>query len=226
MRVLVIVAKYFGVPVRGIRLFVFGGVAELGGEPRKPIHEILIALGGPIVTTLLIVLYILGFSLILTWSPVNSTLTDGRLVLQGGTLLAAGGAAILLYLAMINTFVLLFNMIPAFPLDGGRVLRGTTHEALGKRLGFNSDEDVAKSIVRRNAIGQLEKLLEPTDLGASELLHGREGVGPTNRGTHGDEEDIAEFVQLRALHAWILDFGKVAEERRGRDGDGHASSPP
>src|ERR1019366_1317902 len=134
MRVLVIVAKYFGVPVRGIRLFVFGGVAELGGEPRKPIHEILIALGGPVVTVLLIVLYILGFSLILTWSPVNSTLTDGRLALQGGTLLAGGGAAILFYLAMINTFVLLFNMIPAFPLDGGRVLRGIVWSVSGSFL--------------------------------------------------------------------------------------------
>lgn len=129
-----IVAKFFDVPVRGIRLFVFGGVAELGGEPKKPSHEILIALGGPVVTILLIVLYNLVFSLVLTWSPVAWNLTDGVLTLQGGTLLAAGGAAILFYLAMINTFVLLFNMIPAFPLDGGRVLRGIVWSVSGSFL--------------------------------------------------------------------------------------------
>src|SRR5206468_541646 len=56
------VARRFGVPVRGIRLFVFGGVAELGGEPKKPGHEILIALGGPAVTVVLIALYSVGLS--------------------------------------------------------------------------------------------------------------------------------------------------------------------
>ena len=49
-----VVARRFGVPVRGIRLFVFGGVAELGSEPKKPGHEILIALAGPAVTVVLI----------------------------------------------------------------------------------------------------------------------------------------------------------------------------
>jgi Zn-dependent protease/CBS domain-containing protein len=129
-----IVAKFFDVPVRGIRLFIFGGVAELASEPRRPMHEVLIALGGPIVTVLLIVLYNLGLSFILTWSPVAWNLSEGVLTLQGGTLLAAGGAAILFYLGMINTIVLLFNMVPAFPLDGGRVLRGIVWSVSGSFL--------------------------------------------------------------------------------------------
>ena len=61
-----VVARRFGVPVRGIRLFVFGGVAELGSEPKKPGHEILIALAGPAVTVVLIVLYGVGLE---RWRP-------------------------------------------------------------------------------------------------------------------------------------------------------------
>lgn len=117
------VARHYRIPVRGIRLFVFGGIAELGGEPRKPRHEILIALGGPAVTLLLILFYNLCLSLLLAGSSVQWEITNSILKLQGGSLVAAGGAAVLFYLGMINTMVLVFNLIPAFPLDGGRVLR-------------------------------------------------------------------------------------------------------
>ena len=130
----VFVARRFGIPVRGIRLFVFGGVAELAGEPKKPGHEILLALGGPVVTVLLIVLFNLGFSLIVAGSGVGWNAADGVLHLQGGSLLAAGSAGLLYYLGMINTAVLLFNLIPAFPLDGGRVLRGIVWAMTGNYL--------------------------------------------------------------------------------------------
>lgn len=129
-----IVAKYFDIPIRGIRLFVFGGVAELGSEPKKPSHEILVALGGPAVTVVLIVVYFVSFSLIAAGGSVVWDITDGVPNLQGGSLLAAGGAAFLFYLGMINTVVLVFNMIPAFPLDGGRVLRGIVWSATGSYL--------------------------------------------------------------------------------------------
>jgi Zn-dependent protease/predicted transcriptional regulator len=128
------VARRFGVPVRGIRLFVFGGVAELGSEPKKPGHEILIALGGPAVTVALIALYSVGLGLITASGGVGWDMTDGVLRLQGGTLLAAGGAALLYYLGMINTAVLVFNLVPAFPLDGGRVLRGVVWSVTGSYL--------------------------------------------------------------------------------------------
>ena len=126
-----LVAKYFDIPIRGIRLFVFGGVAELGSEPKKPGHEILIALGGPAVTLVLIIVYNVVFSLILAMSSVAWDTTDGVLNLHGGSLLAAGGAGVLFYLGMINTVVLVFNMIPAFPLDGGRVFRGIVWSITG-----------------------------------------------------------------------------------------------
>ncbi len=129
-----VVARRFGVAVRGIRLFVFGGVAELGSEPKKPIHEILIALGGPAVTLLLIVLYQFGLSAIIMQSTVDWNLTDGILSLRGGSMLLAGSAGVLFYLSVINIMVLVFNMIPAFPLDGGRVLRGIIWQFSGNYL--------------------------------------------------------------------------------------------
>jgi len=128
------VARRFGIPVRGIRLFVFGGVAELGSEPKRPGHEILIAIGGPVVTMLLIVVFQGLLALVLAASDITWDLSGEFLQLRGGTLLSAGAAAVLFYLGLINTVVLLFNMIPAFPLDGGRVFRGIVWAISGNYL--------------------------------------------------------------------------------------------
>jgi Zn-dependent protease/CBS domain-containing protein len=129
-----VVARRYGIPVRGIRLFVFGGVAELGGEPKQPRQEILIALGGPVVTLLLIGVYELGLSLVVANSDAAWQLSGGLLTLHGGSRVAAGAAALCYYLGFINTVLLVFNLIPAFPLDGGRVLRGIVWSATGDYL--------------------------------------------------------------------------------------------
>src|SRR5438105_15552177 len=91
--------------IRGITLFMFGGVAELGEEPVSPGTEFLMAIGGPLVSVGLAVLCALtaDLSYHAGW-PHPFTV-------------------IFAYLATINLFVLGFNLIPAFPLDGGRVLR-------------------------------------------------------------------------------------------------------
>ncbi len=128
------VARRFGIPVRGIRLFVFGGVAELGSEPKKPGQEILLALGGPAVTLLLIVLFHAALGLLVAGGGVAWDVAGGVFTPQDGTPLAAGGAALLYYLGMINTGLLLFNLVPAFPLDGGRVLRGAVWSVTGDYL--------------------------------------------------------------------------------------------
>jgi Zn-dependent protease/predicted transcriptional regulator len=108
-------------------LFVSVLLHELG-------HEILIALGGPAVTLVLIVLYYVGLRLVVAAGALGWDATDGTLHLQGGSLLAAGAAGLLYYLGMINTMVLVFNLVPAFPLDGGRVLRGIVWSATGEYL--------------------------------------------------------------------------------------------
>lgn len=129
-----VVARRFGVTVRGIRLFIFGGVAELGGDPKKPSHELLIAVAGPAVTVVLIILFNLALNLVLATNDITWKAEGSSLSLQGGAWLAAGSAGLLFYLALINTMLLLFNLVPAFPLDGGRVLRAILWAATGSYL--------------------------------------------------------------------------------------------
>jgi Zn-dependent protease/predicted transcriptional regulator len=130
-----VVARRLGITVRGIRLFVFGGIAELGSEPRKPSHEILIALAGPAVTLGLVVLFELGLGLLLAGGVARWELSDGIFgKVEGETRLVTGAAGLLFYLGFINAVLLMFNLLPAFPLDGGRVLRGIVWTVTGKYL--------------------------------------------------------------------------------------------
>lgn len=108
-------ARRVGVRMRGITLFIFGGVAEMTDEPPRPAAEFWIAVAGPAVSLVLAV-------------AATATLVLGSLAgpeSLGGTAAVAAGAAlgVLQYLAVINGMLLLFNLVPAFPLDGGRVLR-------------------------------------------------------------------------------------------------------
>jgi Zn-dependent protease/CBS domain-containing protein len=100
-----LVARQFGLQMKGITLFIFGGVAEMASEPKSPKTEFLMAIAGPISSMFLGV----AFYFVHTagrnsgWpNPVNG-------VLQ--------------YLMVINFILAGFNLLPAFPLDGGRVLR-------------------------------------------------------------------------------------------------------
>jgi Zn-dependent protease/CBS domain-containing protein len=108
-----VVARRYGMPIRGITLFLFGGVAELGSEPPSASSEFLMAIGGPVVSALLagvlFALYLIG--------------------LQGNW--APAGLAMLHCLWLVNLVVLIFNLVPAFPLDGGRVLRSSLWAATG-----------------------------------------------------------------------------------------------
>ena len=104
------VALRYKVPVRSITLFVFGGVAQIGAEPPSAIAEFWIALAGPLASFALAIFFSLLQPLVSSFSPV---------------------LALVKYLAYINGTLGLFNLIPGFPLDGGRVFRafiwGTTH---------------------------------------------------------------------------------------------------
>jgi Zn-dependent protease len=99
-----VVALAWGIPVKSITLFIFGGVANIGREPDRPLAEFLIAIAGPISSLLLV----LGF---------------GILWLVGQWLDVTPLAGLGFYLATVNLWLVLFNMIPGFPLDGGRVFR-------------------------------------------------------------------------------------------------------
>ncbi len=99
-----LVARRYGIPMHGITLFIFGGVAEMTEEPRDARSELLMAIAGPI-TSVAIGLVLLALYQVAgeSWStPV-----------QG----------VLIYLGFLNLILAGFNLLPAFPLDGGRVLR-------------------------------------------------------------------------------------------------------
>jgi Zn-dependent protease len=89
-------------PVKGITLFIFGGIAQIGQEPRSPGAEFRIAIAGPLTSIGLAALF-------------------GGLWFASQDIVAL--AAPSLYLARLNLILAVFNMIPGFPLDGGRVLR-------------------------------------------------------------------------------------------------------
>lgn len=100
-----LVARRRGMQMRGITLFVFGGVAEMSGEPPDAASEFWVAVAGPIASVFLAGIFY-GLNLLgqaMAW-PV-----------------AIFG--VLAYLAWVNGILVAFNLIPAFPLDGGRVLR-------------------------------------------------------------------------------------------------------
>jgi Zn-dependent protease/predicted transcriptional regulator len=100
-----LVARRHGMPMKGITLFIFGGMAEMSDEPPSPRAEFLMAVAGPISSLLIAgVFYVIhsaGAALGMS-EPVNGVVR---------------------YLAFINLLLAAFNTLPAFPLDGGRVLR-------------------------------------------------------------------------------------------------------
>jgi len=100
-----IVARRYGLPMRGITLFIFGGVAEMKHEPPSAKAEFMMAVAGPVSSFLLG-----GFAYLLhkgigIYPPV------------------APIASVLKYLALLNVVLACFNLLPGFPLDGGRILR-------------------------------------------------------------------------------------------------------
>jgi Zn-dependent protease len=108
-----LVGRAMGVPVRRITLFIFGGAAELSEEPKRPGAELAMAIAGPA--------FSLVFSLVLAAGA-------GAIQTSGGPREAAVALG---YLATLNLVLAAFNMVPAFPLDGGRVLRAVLWMSLG-----------------------------------------------------------------------------------------------
>ena len=107
-----IVARHYGVPMKGITLFIFGGVAEMEEEPPNPKTEFLMAIAGPLASVAIGgVFYAIGVAARTSW-PIEFLAVVG-------------------YLSSTNWLLAGFNMIPAFPLDGGRVLRAALWQRSG-----------------------------------------------------------------------------------------------
>jgi len=114
----ILMGRRFGIVTRDVILSPIGGIARLEGMPERPRDEMLVALAGPAVT--LAITLILGAA---TWA------------LRGGfslTDLSPDSTALLPRLTAVNAWILIFNLLPIFPMDGGRVLRA----ALASRYGL------------------------------------------------------------------------------------------
>jgi Zn-dependent protease len=99
-----VMARNFGLPIGGITLFIFGGVAELKQEPKTPSSEFWVALVGPVASVI-----------------IAAVCYMSSVVFRSVELPVPSG--VLAFLALTNTVLALFNLAPAFPLDGGRILR-------------------------------------------------------------------------------------------------------
>jgi Zn-dependent protease/CBS domain-containing protein len=111
-----LVARARGIPVRNITLFLFGGVSNIERDPKTPKEEFLIAIVGPVTSVLLGVLLI-GLAIGLGGPSPTMTSPTGFLVRAGPAI------TVLIWLGSLNILLGIFNMVPGFPLDGGRVLR-------------------------------------------------------------------------------------------------------
>jgi Zn-dependent protease len=122
-------ARYYGIPTRDITLLPIGGVARLERMPDKPVQELVVALAGPAVNVALAGIFfalmvVQGFA-----APELSLSITGDLIDQ---------------LFLINVGLAAFNMLPAFPMDGGRVLRAL----LAMPLGRNRATQIAAAVGR------------------------------------------------------------------------------
>jgi Zn-dependent protease/predicted transcriptional regulator len=111
-----LIAKAQGAHIARITLFIFGGVSEMEEEPTTPGREFVMAVAGPGMSILLAAVFWIGWSVLVAFNGPRPV------------------AVVLQYLAVINFFVGVFNLLPGFPMDGGRVLRAIlwalTHDML------------------------------------------------------------------------------------------------
>jgi len=121
-----VVAIRNGIPISGIDLWLFGGVAKLERDTDSPGVEFRVAVAGPLVTLAVAALCF----------AVGALASSPEEVLEGATYdtdVGSQATAVFGYLMSINVLVLVFNLIPGFPLDGGRIARAITWKITGDR---------------------------------------------------------------------------------------------
>lgn len=123
-----LVARRYGVGTRDIILLPIGGVARLERIPDNPRQELWIALAGPAVNFAIAVVLAAWLEITGSWQPVDE--------------LSVSGGSFLERLLIVNIFIAVFNLVPAFPMDGGRILRAL----LGLKLEYSKATQIAASV--------------------------------------------------------------------------------
>lgn len=177
-------ARQYGIATRDITLLPIGGVARLERMPEKPAQELVVALAGPLVNVVIAAGLFAGLVLGGKWQP----LTDLGLV-QGNFAQR---------LMWVNLFLVGFNLLPAFPMDGGRVLRSL----LAMRLPYARATNIAAAIGKGMAVvfGFVGLFLNPMLL----LIALFVWIGASQEA--GAAELRASFNGLRVREAMLTDF--------------------
>ncbi len=121
------VAMRHGIGITNIQLWIFGGVAQLDRESDRPSTEFKVAIGGPVVT--LAIVAVLG----LVGLAIGGAHEFGRAMVLERDAETSGALAAIAWLFSINALVLVFNLLPAFPMDGGRIVRSIAWWRTGDR---------------------------------------------------------------------------------------------
>ena len=124
-----LVARRLGMTVDGIDLWALGGFTRTRGEPGTPGAELVLAAAGPLVNALVIALCVCAGPRVRHLSPTSSTWRCSENGLHAGIVLV-----LLSWLALINAVLLVFNLLPALPLDGGRIARAIAWKLTGDAL--------------------------------------------------------------------------------------------
>jgi Zn-dependent protease len=151
-------ARRYGISTRDITLLPIGGVARMERMPDDPKQELVVALAGPAVNVVLAVACALGIVLLVGAGQFHAVLQDGwrgfrffansQTSLDSLSELPLVGAIFLAKLFVINSGLVIFNLIPAFPMDGGRVLRAS----LALRMDYVQATQVAASLGQAMAL--------------------------------------------------------------------------
>jgi Zn-dependent protease/CBS domain-containing protein len=134
-----VAAMAYGIRVRDITLLPIGGVARLERMPEKPIQEFVVALAGPAVNVLLAVIL----------APIIFALAGGLGPMVLSMRSEPGLTGLLTFLLAANVSLAIFNLLPAFPMDGGRIFRAV----MGTFLNFERATAVAVTVGRVLAVG-------------------------------------------------------------------------
>ncbi len=121
-----LVARRLGIGIAGIDLWFFGGLSQMRREPATPGEEFKVAAAGPAVTFLLLVICAGAGVALSSGHPFTDSITKEGFI-------TTPGIALLGWLAFVNAALFIFNIVPAFPLDGGRIARAVIWRTTGDR---------------------------------------------------------------------------------------------